>query len=293
MAAGQGGKPAPPPPALTPPAQVGMNQQIRERLSGVKYKIIVLSGKGGVGKSTVTANLAATLAKLGYSVGVFDYDFHGPAMARMLGVLGAQLQAFPMGIFPITGAAGVKVISLAFLLPDEKTPVIWRGPLKYKALQELMSNVIWGQLDFLLFDLPPGTGDEALNIAQNIPDITGAVVVTIPSVVSQVAVEKSAEFCKQLNVPLLGVIENMSYFRCPHCGEVTEIFGSGAGERIAEEEGIRLLGRLPLDPNVARCLDEGRPVPLCAPESETARAFEELAKKLVEILEKGEEGGPE
>ena len=273
-----------------PPAYQELVNKIRERLSNVRHKIIVLSGKGGVGKSTVTANLAAILAEKGYSVGVFDYDFHGPAMARMLGVVGQTLQAFPLGIFPATGVLGIKVISLAFLLPDEKTPVIWRGPLKAKALLELMSSVMWGQLDLLLFDLPPGTGDEALNIAQNIPDVDGAIVVTIPSVVSAVAVEKSAEFCKQLNIPLLGVVENMSYFKCPHCGQITEIFGSGAGERIAEEEEIRLLGRIPLDPNVARCLDEGKPVPLCAPDSETAKAFEDLADKILEILE-GESKG--
>ncbi len=219
----------------------------------------MLSGKGGVGKSTVTANLAAVLAKRGYSVGVFDYDFHGPAMARMLGVLGQTLQAFPLGIFPATGVLGIKVVSLAFLLPDERTPVIWRGPLKAKALVELMSSVVWGELDFLLFDLPPGTGDEALNIAQNIPEVDGAIVVTIPSVVSAVAVEKSAEFCKQLNIPLLGVVENMSYFKCPQCGLVTEIFGRGAGEKIAKEMGVPFLGRIPLDPRICEASDEGVP----------------------------------
>ena len=227
-------------PALpSPHIQQEISNRIRERLSKVRHKIIVLSGKGGVGKSTVTANLAAVLAKRGYSVGVFDYDFHGPAMARMLGVLGQTLQAFPLGIFPATGVLGIKVVSLAFLLPDEKTPGIWRG-----------------ELDFLLFDLPPGTGDEALNIAQNIPEVDGAIVVTIPSVVSAVAVEKSAEFCKQLDIPLLGVVENMSYFKCPQCGLVTEIFGHGAGEKISEEEGVRLLGRLPLDPG----RDRGSPI---------------------------------
>ncbi len=273
------------PPAIVPsPKEQEEERQIRQRLAGVRHKIVVLSGKGGVGKSTVVANLAAALAQRGYSVGVFDYDFHGPAMARMLGVLGAQLQALPLGIFPVTGAAGVKVVSLAFLLPDEKTPVIWRGPLKYSALKELMANVMWGSLDFLLFDLPPGTGDEALNIAQNIPEVDGAIVVTIPTTVSAVAVEKSAEFCKELKIPLLGVVENMSYFRCPKCGAVTEIFGRGAGKRIAEEEGVRLLGELPLDPEVARCLDDGRPLVLCSPESESARAYLRLADEVASLV---------
>lgn len=277
-------KPAPPPAIRKPPTREEIMERIRENLKGIKHKIIVLSGKGGVGKSAVTANLAAVLAKEGHSVGVFDYDFHGPAMARMLGVLGKSPSALPFGIFPVTGVLGIKVFSLAFLLPDERTPVIWRGPLKAKALQELMTNIIWGNLDFLLFDLPPGTGDEALNIAQNIPDVKGAIVVTIPSVVSTVAVEKSVEFCKKLNIPLLGVIENMSYFRCPYCGQITEVFGKGAGKRIAEDESIRLLGKIPLDPGMARCLDKGSPMIVCKPDSESTKSFEAIAQSLLQLL---------
>ncbi len=277
-------KPAPPPAIRKPPTREEIMERIRENLKGIKHKIIVLSGKGGVGKSAVTANLAAVFAKEGHSVGVFDYDFHGPAMARMLGVLGKSPSALPFGIFPVTGVLGIKVFSLAFLLPDERTPVIWRGPLKAKALQELMTNIIWGNLDFLLFDLPPGTGDEALNIAQNIPDVKGAIVVTIPSVVSTVAVEKSVEFCKKLNIPLLGVIENMSYFKCPYCGQITEVFGKGAGKRIAKDESIRLLGKIPLDPEMARCLDKGSPMIVCKPDSESTKSFEAIAQSLLQLL---------
>ncbi len=276
-------------PSLPPKIQVPLEKEeimrkIRENLKGIKHKIIVLSGKGGVGKSAVTANLAAVLAKEGYSVGVFDYDFHGPAMARMLGVLGKIPPALPTAIFPVTGVLGIKVFSMAFLLPDEKTPVIWRGPLKLKALRELMGNIVWGETDFLLFDLPPGTGDEALNIAQNIPDVEGAIVVTIPSVVSTVAVEKSVEFCKKLNIELLGVIENMSYFKCPHCGQVTEIFGKEAGERIAREENVRLLGKIPLDPEMAGCMDKGSPMVICKPDSESTKSFETIAQSLLCLL---------
>ncbi len=267
-----------------PPDREEIMKKIAENLSGIKHKIIILSGKGGVGKSAVTANLAAIFAKEGYSVGVFDYDFHGPAMARMLGALGKAPSVFPAGIFPVTGVLGIKIFSIAFLLPDERTPVIWRGPLKLKALQELMSSIVWGEMDFLLFDLPPGTGDEALNIAQNIPGVEGAIVVTIPSVISAVAVEKSAEFCKKLNVELLGVIENMSYFRCPHCGQITEIFGKEAGERIARVENIRLLGKVPLDPEMASCLDRGSPMVICKPDSESTKSFETIARSLLDLL---------
>ena len=257
--------------------------EISARLSKVRRKVIILSGKGGVGKSTVTANLAAALAQRGRSVGVFDYDFHGPAMARMLSASG-QLRGIPGGVFPVEGVLGVKVVSMAFLLPDERTPVVWRGPLKLKALRELMSLVIWGELDYLLFDLPPGTGDEALNIAQNIPGLDGAIVVTIPSEVSEVAVEKSAEFCKMLNIPLLGVVENMSYLRCPHCGRIVELFGREAGERISEVEGIPLLAKIPLEPELARCMDRGEPIVLCDPSSEASGAFLDLASRLEEML---------
>ncbi len=260
-------------------------EAIREKLKGVKRKIIVLSGKGGVGKSTVTANLAATLAKRKpNSVGVFDYDFHGPAIPRMLGVEDMQLKVFPLGIFPVTGVLGIKVISMALLLPDDKTPVIWRGPLKHKALREFMANVMWGSLDWLFFDLPPGTGDEALNIAQNIPGIDGAIVVTIPSEVSRVAVERSAEFCKKLNIKLLGVIENMSYLTCPKCGYKIEVFGRGAGERIVAEENIPLLGRIPLDPRLARAMDVGEPIVISKPDSEVSKAFSEIAHRIEEAV---------
>jgi len=273
-----------PPKTQVLPNREEIRRKITENLKGIKHKIIILSGKGGVGKSAVTANLAAVLAKKGYSVGVFDYDLHGPAMARMLGVLGKTPPVLPIGIFPATGVLGVKVFSIAFLLPDERTPVIWRGPLKLKALQELMCSIVWGEMDFLLFDLPPGTGDEALNIAQNIPNVEGAIVVTIPSVVSTVAVEKSVKFCKKLNIELLGVIENMSYFRCPYCGQITEIFGKKAGERIAQDENIRLLGKIPLDPEMAGCMDKGAPMVICKPDSESTKSFETIAQSILRLL---------
>lgn len=264
--------------------EAAATQMLKDRLKSVKHKLLILSGKGGVGKSTVTAHLAAILAKRGYSVGVFDCDFHGPAIPRMLGATGGKLRAFPLGIFPVEGILGIKIISMGFLLRDEKTPVIWRGPLKYSALRELIAGTIWGELDCLLFDLPPGTGDEALNVAQMIPDVDGAIVVTIPSEVSRVAVEKSAEFCKTLKIDLFGVIENMSYFICPKCGYKAEIFGSGGGERIVQEEGIPLLGKIPLDPRVTQCTDSGKPIVIMDSKAEVSKAFNEIADKVISQL---------
>ena len=259
-------------------------EKIRNQLSSVKHKIIILSGKGGVGKSTVTANLAAILAKKNQLVGIFDYDFHGPAIPKMLGVPGKKLVSSTSGFLPVIAVLGIKVISIAFLLPDEKTPVIWRGPLKYKALIEFLTYTDWGRLDYLLFDLPPGTGDEALNIAKMIPEVDGAIVVTIPSDVSRIAVEKSAEFCKSLNIRLLGVIENMSYFKCPNCGAEYDIFGRKAAEKISLDEGIPLLGEIPLDPNISKSMDQGEPIILRYPDSPASKEFERIAEKVIELL---------
>ena len=261
-----------------------IEEAIKNKLSTVKHKIIILSGKGGVGKSTVTANLAAFLAKREFSVGVFDYDFHGPAIPRMLGARQESLKAFPLGIFPATGVLGIKIVSIAYLLPDERTPVIWRGPLKFKALKELLSQVIWGNLDFLLFDLPPGTGDEALNIAHTIPNVDGAIVVTIPSELSSIVVEKSVEFCKHLNIKLLGVIENMSYLICPECGSKIELFGKGGADRIVNDERVPLIGRIPLDPNLSIMMDQGKPLALNNPDSEAAKAFKNITDRILELL---------
>lgn len=261
-----------------------VSRKIEERLRNIRNKVLVLSGKGGVGKSTLTANLAAALAKDGLTVGVFDYDLHGPAIPRMLGVRTHGLRAMPFGVFPAKGVLGIRVISFGLLL-DERTPVIWRGPLKFSALRELLSHVIWGELDYLLFDLPPGTGDEALNIAHLVPGISGAILVTIPSEVSRVAVRKAATFCAKVDIKLLGVIENMSYFCCPSCGSEIELFGSGAAEKIARDEGVPFLGKIPLDPRVARSMDAGEPAVVKYPDSPFAKEVIKIARAVRGILE--------
>ena len=258
--------------------------QLRERMDRVKHKVAVMSGKGGVGKSLVTVNLAAALAAEGKRVGVLDADPHGPTVPRMLGLKGARLEAGENGIIAPVSPSGIKVASMDFLLPSQDSPVIWRGPLKMSAIRQLLSEVDWGDLDYLLIDLPPGTGDESLTVLQLLPGIDGVVIVTIPNEVSGQIVEKSITFARQMNAPVIGIVENMSYFVCPHCGEKTHLFGEGVGERVASTRGVPFLGSLPLDPEAAKTSDSGRPFVAENPESAAAKAFREIVKKIVDFV---------
>ena len=261
-------------------------QMIKEKMSKIKYKLVVLSGKGGVGKSFVTASLAFALANKGKKVGVLDADIHGPSIPKMMGVHGYTLMATPDGqILPATAPLGVKVVSIGLMLPDDYTPVIWRGPIKTSAIRELLAYTAWGELDYLLIDLPPGTGDEQLTIVQLIPNITGVIIVTIPSDVSRIVVLKAISFAKKLNLPIVGIIENMSYFQCPD-GSKHRIFGEGVGKRIAEETNVRFLGEIPIDPLISRANDSGEPFFIKYPESLAAKAFMEIADKIISIIEK-------
>jgi len=261
-------------------------EAIERRMARVKYKIAVISGKGGVGKSFISANLSVTLATTGRHVGVLDVDFHGPSIPKLLGLQGRRMINTSSGLLPIIGPEGVKVVSIDFMLPSEETPVIWRGPLKTNVLRELLSIVEWSDLDYLIVDLPPGTGDEPLSIAQLIKGLTGAIVVTIPSDLSRIVVKRAISFAKQLNIELLGVIENMSYFVCPKCGSIYKIFGEGAGERIAKEMKVNFLGKIPLDPRASECMDEGEPVITCCPESEVAKAILKVTETVIRIVER-------
>ncbi|HIP65978.1 MAG TPA: ATP-binding protein [Pyrodictium sp.] len=261
-------------------------QAIKEKMSKIKYKLVVLSGKGGVGKSFVTASLAFALASKGKKVGVLDADVHGPSIPKMMGVHGYTLMATPDGqILPATAPLGVKVVSIGLLLPDDHTPVIWRGPIKTSAIRELLAYTAWGELDYLLVDLPPGTGDEQLTVVQLIPNITGAIIVTIPSDVSRIVVLKAISFAKKLNLPIIGIIENMSYFQCPD-GSKHYIFGEGVGKRIAEETNVRFLGEIPIDPLISRANDSGEPFFIKYPQSLAAKAFMEIADKIISIVER-------
>lgn len=262
-------------------------QKLKQQLKKIKYKIAVISGKGGVGKSTVTANLAMAFAIRGNKVGVLDADIHGPCIPKMLGLKGQTLTETPDGGFlPVTGRLGVKVASMDFLLKNDETPVIWRGPLKMRLIQQFLSDVVWGELDYLFVDLPPGTGDEPLSVMQLIPDMDGVVIVTMPSEVSEAVVKKSVTFAKQVGVPIIGIIENLSGYVCPDCGKKIDIFKSGGGKRIAEDLAVPYLGKIPIDPKVCDDSDTGVPFIEENPHLPTAIVFTEIVKKTLQFLEK-------
>jgi len=265
---------------IPPHIMAAMRERMKmaSRMAKVKHKIVVMSGKGGVGKSTVAANLAVALADDG-PVGLLDADVTGPDLAKIMGVEDAQVRATETGMEPTVGPKGVKVISMAQLV-DRDTAVVWRGPLKIKALKQMLADVEWGELDYLIIDLPPGTSDEPLSVAQEIPDADGAVVVTTPQEVSLLDVRKSISFAKAVNLRILGVIENMSGFVCPHCGQETQIFKVGGGEAAAEELGIPFLGRIPLDPRIVIGGDAGKPFVIEHPDAAATKAFREIVENL-------------
>jgi ATP-binding protein involved in chromosome partitioning len=267
-------------------------RRLNASMSRIKHKIVVLSGKGGVGKTTVTANLAVALARKGYvgRVGVLDADITGPTIPKMLGVRGQRLGVGPPGVFPARGPFDIRVVSMDFFLPTDETPVIWRGPLKSMAIRQLLGEVVWGDLEFLLVDLPPGTGDEALTIMQSIPSIGGVVIVTIPSEVSQIVVKKAVTFSRQLNAPVSGIIENMSGFVCPKCGTEINIFKTGGGQKIAQELGVPFLGKIPLDPRICDDSDKGAPFIIQHFDSPAAKAFIEIVDEIDTIFQGGDKG---
>jgi ATP-binding protein involved in chromosome partitioning len=268
-------------------AESEREQRLKMKMSKIKHKIAVISGKGGVGKSTVTVNLATAFALQGHTdkVGVLDADIHGPCVPKMLGLKGQKLVGGPAGmIFPVTARLGIKVVSMDFLLPSDEAPVIWRGPLKMRAIQQFLSDIMWGELDFLFIDLPPGTGDEPLSVIQLIPDIDGVIIVTIPSEVSQIVVKKAITFAKQLGVPVIGIIENMSGFVCPECGAKLDIFKTGGGKKIAKDLSIPYLGKIPIDPAICVDSDSGTPFVAENPASPTVKAFAEIITRIKQFL---------
>jgi ATP-binding protein involved in chromosome partitioning len=269
--------------------QFEQEQKLRLKLSKIKHKIAIISGKGGVGKSTVTANLAIAFAMQGHKgkVGVLDADIHGPCIPKMLGLKGQVLMGGPGGMwFPVIGQQGIKVVSMDFLLPNDEAPVIWRGPLKMRAIQQFLSDITWGELDYLFIDLPPGTGDEPLSVMQLIPDMDGVVIVTMPSEVSQVVVKKAVTFAKQIGVPIIGIVENMSGFICPDCGAKVNIFRAGGGKKIAEDLSVPYLGSIPLDPRICDDADNGVPFIANNATSPATEAFAEIVKKIEHFAEK-------
>jgi len=221
-----------------------------------------------------------TDAKTGKKVGVLDADLTGPTVPKMLGLKGNRLQAGPAGISPTEGTLGIKVVSMDFLLPSDESPVIWRGPLKMGAIRQFLGEVNWGPLDFLLVDLPPGTGDESLSILQLLPEMDGVVIVTIPSEVSQAVVKKSVTFARQMKVPIFGIVENMAGLICPHCGEKIELFSKGGGAKVSDEMGVDLLGSIPMDPKISTDSDRGTPFVLTHPDSPASVVFSRIVAEI-------------
>ncbi len=220
------------------------DERIQSQLGRIKHVFLVMSGKGGVGKSTVAINLAVAVADRGHRVGLMDVDLHGPSTVKMLGLEGKSMAATGEDLLPIPFSENLKVVSMASLLEDRDTAVIWRGPLKIGAIKQFISDVLWGDLDYLFIDSPPGTGDEPLTVAQVIPRAQG-IIVTTPQEMSLLDIRKSITFCRQVSMPVFGILENMSGLACPHCGQMIDLFSSGGGERTAREMGVPFLGRIP------------------------------------------------
>ena len=265
--------------------QFAARQALQERMCKIKHKVLVLSGKGGVGKSTVAVNIAVALAAQGRKVGLLDIDIHGPNVPKMLGAEGKRVGGEPDSLQPYPYSENLGLMSIGFLLHSPDSAVIWRGPLKYGVIKQFLKDVEWGELDYLVVDAPPGTGDEPLSICQLIEDADGAVIVTTPQEVSILDVRKCVNFCRQLETPILGVVENMSGFVCPHCGKATDLFKKGGGEKMATELGVPFLGAVPIDPSVVEGGDSGAPVVTNSPESTAAKGFAAIVDKLMKGME--------
>lgn len=259
--------------------------RLRDTLGRIKHIIIVMSGKGGVGKSTVSSNIATVLSNMGYETGLMDVDITGPNIPKMFGVEDEKLHVMDERLIPVTVPPSMKLMSMAFLLPDRDSPVMWRGPVKMGAIKQFIEDVNWGSLDYLIVDMPPGTGDEALSIVQLMPKADGMIIVTTPQDVALLDSRKSLTFAAETNIPIIGIVENMSGFVCPHCGEVTYIFKSGGGEDAARELNVQFLGRIPLEPGVVDSGDSGLPVVLKYPDSASAKAFKQITDKVIKTVE--------
>ncbi len=264
--------------------QAHREKLMREKLSHIEHKLIVMSGKGGVGKSTVAANLAVSFARKGYEVGILDADVHGPNITKMLGLDQARLQGIPQGMLPVPLYPNLKVLSMAFLLPSADSPVVWRGPLKHGVFQQFLGETEWGELDYLIVDLPPGTGDEPLSIAHLIGQVDGSIIVTTPQEVALLDSRKAVVFSQMVQVPVVGIVENMSGFLCPHCGKEINLCKMGGGEKAAQELGVPFLGRIPLDPEIVQNCDQGKPFVAANPNSRAAQAFFEITERIEEFI---------
>lgn len=263
--------------------QAEQEAKVKDSLSKIKNKFIVMSGKGGVGKTSTSVNLSIALAKKGFKVGIMDVDLHGPDVPRMLGLQGMLDLNQNRKLNPAAFSDNLKVVSIESLTPNKDEAIIWRGPIKYSAIQQFIGDVEWGELDFLIIDSPPGTGDEPLTVAQTIPEAL-AIIVTTPQEIALADVRKSISFCKTVKMEVFGIIENMSGLPCPHCGETIDLFGSGGGEKTAQVSGLTFLGRIPFDPNVVLCGDAGTCYQDAHADSPVTKAFDEIADKMSGLI---------
>lgn len=261
-----------------------LDERLGRKLSRIRHRVAVMSGKGGVGKSTVAADLAVSLALRGNRVGVLDGDIHGPTVPLLFGLQGCRPSSGPEGLVPLTAHENIKIMSIAALLGGRDVPVAWSGPLKHSLFEQFLADVDWGDLDYLVIDLPPGTGDEALSIAQLIGKPLWTVIVTTPQEVAVLVSRKAAIFGRSVEMGVLGIIENMSGFECPHCGVHMDVFKTGGGERASDELGVPFLGRIPFDPIVVAVGDEGVPIVLKHPDSKVSKAFEQVAVRVDEAI---------
>jgi len=255
------------------------NTEAAENLEGIKHRLVVMSGKGGVGKSTVATNLAIALSLKGYEIGLLDGDMHGPSIPKMLGLGGRKITGEADGLLPVFAMPNLVVMSIGFMLREDDTPVIWRGPLKMGAIRQFLEEVNWGDLDYLIVDLPPGTGDEPLSVAQLMPE-SDAIIVTTPQDMALLSVRKSINFAKTLKMKIVGIIENMSGLTCPHCCKKINLFKTGGGEKAAKDFAIPFLGQIPLDPRIVEEGDKGIPFILSQDDSTLVKAFNQIVEKI-------------
>jgi ATP-binding protein involved in chromosome partitioning len=260
-------------------------ERLDKRLGGIRHKFMVMSGKGGVGKTTVAINLGVVLAMEGLRVGLLDADIHGPNVPKMLGVELKPLGGAGGGLRPIEVLPNLHIISMAFLIQNQDNPVVWRGPLKHSAISQFISEVEWGPLDFFIVDLPPGTGDEPLSVAHLIKNVDGSIVVTTPQDVALLDSRKSVNFSRVLKIPVIGIVENMSGMKCPHCGKDIPLFKIGGGEKAAKELNVPFLGRIPIDPEMVQTCDRGMPYVTSYLNSEATKALQSIAQQCKEYVE--------
>ncbi|MFA5088768.1 MAG: Mrp/NBP35 family ATP-binding protein [Candidatus Omnitrophota bacterium] len=263
---------------------IEQEKRLKEKMSKIKHALIVMSGKGGVGKTSVAVNMACALAKFGKEIAILDTDIHGPNIAKMLGIEGQRMDQSATEIEPVPVYPNLKAVSLALLGYPVDQPIIWRGPMKYSAIRQFLSDVNWGELDYLIIDSPPGTGDEPLTVCQLIPQITGAVIVSTPQDVAILDARKSILFARELGIPVIGLIENMSGFICPHCRHEIDIFKKGGGEKTAKEMNVPFLGRIPFAEEIVSLCDAGTPFVQGSGHSLSAQAMRDIVRKIEGVL---------